>query len=239
MSEGNLKPKAPESADLSEQQVSAYLRENPGFFLDQGELLSELTLPHRAGTAVSLVERQMELLRQRLHDSQQELNELVGIARENEQLFEKTRRLTLALLDARSLDDLAIAIQEGFRDDFGTDACSLLLIGDMQLDTAGQARAVPLDELEDHVPRLLKLSEPASGVFPEAETEFLFRLHDQPIQSAVVAPLHHPDRDRDLLGVLALGSYERARFHDRLATSFLNYVREILARCLARISDSP
>lgn len=238
MSEGSLKPKSPASADISDESVSTYLRDNPEFFMGQEALLAEMTLPHKAGRAVSLVERQMEVLRQRLGESQKELNELVGIARDNEQVFEKTRRLTLALLDAHSLDDLAVAVQDGFRDDFGTEACSLLLVGDAALETAGQARAVSLQELEDQVPRLLKLSEPASGVFPEAETEFLFQLHDQPIESAIVAPLHHPDRKQELLGVLALGSRERARFHDRLATSFLNYVREILARCLARFHET-
>ncbi len=89
------------------EQVLAYLARHPDFFLRHEAILAELELPHRAGAAVSLVERQVALLRERNIDSRQRLTRLLETARENDELFSKTRRLILALLEAESLERLA------------------------------------------------------------------------------------------------------------------------------------
>jgi len=60
-------------ANVSEEQVAAFLSANPDFFLDHQELLANLTLPHQSGEAVSLLERQVSVLRERSYHANAKL----------------------------------------------------------------------------------------------------------------------------------------------------------------------
>ena len=93
------KPQLPDA-----EAVAAYLRAHPEFFVDHDELILELRIPHQPGTAVSLVERQVKLLRERNIEVRHRLSHLMDVARDNDRLFDKTRRLVLDLLDANSLE---------------------------------------------------------------------------------------------------------------------------------------
>ncbi|WP_164247913.1 DUF484 family protein, partial [Stenotrophomonas maltophilia] len=82
----------------------AYLSQHPEFFVEHDELIPELRIPHQPGDAVSLVERQVRLLRERNIEMRHRLSQLMDVARENDRLFDKTRRLVHDLLDATSLE---------------------------------------------------------------------------------------------------------------------------------------
>ena len=72
------------------EAVAAYLRAHPEFFVDHDELIPELRIPHQPGTAVSLVERRS--LRERNIEMRHRLSQLMDVARDNDRLFDKTRR---------------------------------------------------------------------------------------------------------------------------------------------------
>ena len=101
---------------LDDELVADYLRRHPDFFMQQADLLAELRVPHARGSTVSLVERQMSLLRERSLDLQQRMQRLVEVARDNDRLFELTRQLTLDLLDADSLESLVATLEDGLRE---------------------------------------------------------------------------------------------------------------------------
>jgi len=48
---------------LSADQVASYLKKHPDFFINRDSLLAEITLPHESGQAISLLERQVKILR--------------------------------------------------------------------------------------------------------------------------------------------------------------------------------
>ena len=110
--------------------VAAYLQEHPDFFGEREELLLSLRIPHQRGDTISLVERQLELLRGRNIEMRHRLSQLMDVARDNDRLFEKTRRLNLALMDATSLEELVIAVEDSLRQDFQVPFVSLVLFGD-------------------------------------------------------------------------------------------------------------
>ncbi|WP_413770104.1 DUF484 family protein, partial [Vibrio vulnificus] len=86
--------------------VAAYLEAHPDFFVEHEELLATMRIPHRRGDTVSLVEHQMKILRERNIEMPHRLSHLMDVARDNDRLFDKTRRLILALMDASTLEDL-------------------------------------------------------------------------------------------------------------------------------------
>ncbi|MCZ6881361.1 MAG: DUF484 family protein, partial [Gammaproteobacteria bacterium] len=78
------------SGTISDQAVAHYLDSNPEFFERHALLLGKLHLPHQTGSsAVSLVERQVGILRQRNRKLENQLRELMAIAQDNDELSDK------------------------------------------------------------------------------------------------------------------------------------------------------
>ena len=73
--------------------------QHPDFFDRNEALLALLRLPHARGSStVSLMERQVEVLREKSQQLESKLAEFVAVARANEQLAEKIHRFTRRLL---------------------------------------------------------------------------------------------------------------------------------------------
>jgi len=103
------------TSELTDQEVADYLRDHPDFLIERPALLAEIELPHAGDTgATSLVERQVAILRERNIAMRHRVDQLLHTARRNDQLFEKTRKLSLALLSATSTGELIDALFVSF-----------------------------------------------------------------------------------------------------------------------------
>ncbi len=210
---------------LDDALVADYLRRHPEFFLQQDELLAELRIPHSRGSSISLVERQLAVLRERSLDMHQRLSQLVDVARDNDRLFELTRKLTLELLDTGSLAELVAVLEDSLRERFKVPAVSLLIFTDYQLDVA---RSIPLSRARQQVPALLG-EQVVSGVLRDKELEFLFGEEvAAQVSSVAVAGFGDPLP----LGMLALGSPDAQKYSQTVGTLFLEFIAQVLARVL-------
>src|SRR5690554_7550927 len=115
----------------SASDVVRYLMAHPTFFSDHPALLAEIELPHDSGTAISLVERQVAVLRDRNMDMRHRLSHLLDNARDNDRLFDKTKRLVLTLLEGQELPDIIDALHYCFDREFNIHFTSLLLFGNV------------------------------------------------------------------------------------------------------------
>jgi uncharacterized protein YigA (DUF484 family) len=227
MTETTAQKKAEE---LTREQVTEYLSANPDFFLDQDDLLRSLTLPHDSGRAISLVERQVHLFREQRDTLRRELVDLVSIARHNDRLFEKSKRLLIQVIEARTLSDMASAIDDSIRGDFNLDASSVLLFSDTELPgvSQGSLHVVTPTEAEQHLGSLLDGERAVCGQFRENEREFLFPDREEPIASVALVPL----RAEGLVGVFAVGSCQPGYFDQSMGSLFLSYISDTLSRLL-------
>ena len=132
------------------EDVAEYLRQNPDFFISQGELLADLSLPHESGKAISLLERQVKILRDRSIEARQKLNNLLENARENDQLFDTTRNLVLALLRARGVTELANVTQDQLRNHANIDVCEIIFIKYDGLKLSNSIRTDSYDNLKQN-----------------------------------------------------------------------------------------
>ena len=105
---------------LNDASVAEYLQSCPDFFERNGALLAKLRLPHLrdTGATVSLVERQVEVLRERNQTLERKLKELVDVARANDGLADRIHRLTQRLIRAHTLTGTVSAIETSLREDF-------------------------------------------------------------------------------------------------------------------------
>src|SRR3977135_332331 len=131
----------PPAADTEEESIASYLQRNPDFFERHQALLARLRLPHaRGGSTISLVERQIEMLREKQAALESKLAELVRVARANDAISERLHRFTRRLLLGAMPREQAVArIAAGLREDFGAFQAALVLIGEPSAPTANPA----------------------------------------------------------------------------------------------------
>jgi uncharacterized protein len=214
---------------LTGDQVAAWLRDHTDFFQGRQELLEMLRLPDPRGEAVSLLERQAQILRERNHELRDRLNGLLAVARENDQLFEKTRQLVLTLIEARSAEQLFSQLIHALQEDFGADTVSLLVY-DRDLDLTGELRSrvrcLAGSDLHEALQLLLRNGKAICGVLREVELEQLFPHHADQVKSAAMVPLEWQGRQ----GLLAIGSFDPLHFRSSLGTLFISHLGDVLSR---------
>src|ERR1700676_4488907 len=130
--------RGPTAADTEEESIASYLQRTPAFFQRPQAVLARLRLPHaRGGSTISLVERQIEVLREKQAALESKLAELVRVARANDAISERLHRFTRRLLRAVPREAAIACIETGLREDFDAFHAVLVLIGEHP-DLAGQ-----------------------------------------------------------------------------------------------------
>jgi uncharacterized protein YigA (DUF484 family) len=217
---------------LEAEAIAAYLRHHPEFFVEHEELLPALRIPHQRGDTVSLVERQLKLLRDRNIEMRHRLSQLMDVARDNDRLFDKTRRLILALMDASSLEEVVIAVEDSLREEFQVPFVSLILFSDNPMPVG---RWVSIADAQKAIGGLISGDKTVCGALREHELTFLFgREQGEQIGSTAVVALIH----QGLHGVLAIGSRDPQYYKSSVGTLFLSYIAEVLGRVLPRFTQS-
>ncbi len=221
--------------ELSEQAIHDYLTANPDFFERHRSLLSQLELPHGSGGAVSLVERQVSMLRQKELKLERQLKELIQVARENDVLSSKVHELGLQLLGSKDLQACISAIEEAMRSGFGADQSILVLFGDPTLfediDGGRFFRVIRRDDATlSPFDTFLNGNGPRCGQVRNSQRDFLFRNDAEEIGSVALVPFG----DKAELGFLAIGSIDADRFHPGMSIDFLARVGDLVAGALRR-----
>lgn len=213
-----------------EDIVKNFLINHPDFFSLHPEMLEGLALPHDTGKAVSLVERQVSVLRQRNVELRHRLNELLDTAHANDGLFEKTKSLVLHLLEADTLQRLVETLYDNLQENFDIPSCSLLILGDSSESVLSPARIVGEDQALSQIGTLLRSSRPLCGVLRPDEIQFLFAEKAEQVGSVAAVRL---GGDRPF-GILALGNPDSRYYQANSGTLFLSYIAEILQRLMPR-----
>ena len=213
-----------------QQQVTDFLKQNPDFFQKNPDVLEAIQLPHQSGSAVSLVERQVNLLRERNIEMRTRLNNMFETARDNDRLFEKTKQLVLHLLEAQDLQSAVDTLFRTLGEDYQIEHYSLLLIGDKQQLPPSRAKVVSSKQANSQIGTLLKSNRAICGTLRQDELSFLFGEQAFQIGSVAVVPL----AGTSTFGVLAIGNSDPQYYRSSMGTLFLSYIAEVLNRILPR-----
>lgn len=221
------------SETFSEDAIADYLRSHPDFFERHPLLLLGLKLPHRTGgTAVSLVERQVSMLRQRNAQLDRQFKDLVAVAKVNDTLVEKIHQLGLKLMATQGLAARLERLETGLRENFAAERAVLVLFTE---------QAPPDAERDGFVKRLsasdpdlrpfatfLRAARPRCGLLRDRQKALFGRSADD-VSSAAMVPL---GRDAGL-GFLVIGSRDPDHFHPGKRMDLLSRLGELLSVALA------
>jgi len=223
------------ATETEEESIAAYLQHNPDFFERHQALLARLRLPHvRGASTISLVERQIEVLREKHAALEGKLADLVRVARGNDAIADKLHRFTRRLLGARTRADAITAIEASLREDFDARHAVLVLIGEQQDSTPQRfLRTIRADDANlKSFETLFSSGKPRCGQARDSQREFLFGADANDIGSIALVPLG----EKGSVGLLAIGSTDRDRFHPGMSTEFLARMGELIADALSLAS---
>jgi len=215
---------------ISEKDVLNYLQQNPDIFDAYPQVLADIKLQHASGKAVSLIERQVAVLRDQRKKLKRQLQDLVDIARENDELDRRLHQLTLRLIDCRRLGEVMDMLKNYLLRDFAVDAVTLRLRAiPGRADLAQYAEfSGDAETVFDGFTRLVNERKPVCGRFRPEQMRQLFPANVLNIGSAALIPLH----DLPVFGMLAVGSVDAQRFHPEQGTVFLAQLGELVSRAL-------
>jgi hypothetical protein len=220
------------AADTEEESIAAYLQRNPEFFERHQALLARLKLPHaRGGSTISLIERQIEVLREKQAGLESKLADLVRVARANDAIADRLHRFTRRLLRGAPRSETLRRIEAGLREDFDAFNATLVMIGEAPDPQAPAfVRTVRADDAQlKSFETLFASGRPRCGQARDSQREFLFGPEGLSMGSVALVPLG----EKGALGLLALGSADRDRFHPGMSTEFLARLADLIADALS------
>lgn len=200
--------------NLSADQVRQFLLSNPDFFGRYPDLLEQIAIPHQTKGSVSLVELQSEQLRKKVRQLNYKLNQLIGIAKQNEKIYRVYADLNLRLLTCKSVADVKLVLEESLHDKLGLATIELKLF-------AG-ANALPELQKRLFMEKRFKKTEYFFGRLSEHERQLMFG--KQTAESVALILLG----DNGDLGILAVGSRSAGHFTPDMDTLLLSQLRQLL-----------
>ncbi len=224
-----------EIAEVDEASVASYLAATPEFFDRHAQLLAKIRLPDARGgaTTVSLLERQVEVLRERNRQLERKVKDFVDVARENDVLSARVLGMARRLIGAPDRAAAVTSIESALREDFGAGQSVLVLTPAAA--PAGVAESRFLRVVAQNAPELKTFEtlftsgKPRCGQLRDSQREFLFGADAAEVGSVALVPLG----TKGSLGLLACGSNDPQRFNPTMSTDFLTHVGDLITAALA------
>lgn len=216
-------------SEFDENELASYLHKHPDFFVRHDHLLAELNLPHTgAGQAVSLIERQVSILREQKLELKHKVYALSDIAKSNEVLLQQIQQLIVKLITSPNLHSVLSLLDKSLRQDFRADLVSIRLIAPDN-DYMQQTGFVDQhDENLNAFKAILHQAQPVCGHLKPEQKQFLFADDANVAASGVIIPLCNPDTS-ECIGLIGIGSTDAKRFHPEMGTAFLQHLGSIAA----------
>ena len=223
--------------EITSRDVADYLQKHPDFLKNNINIFTQMEIPHECGGAISLIEHQVIALREKNKSLKGKLMELMQVARENDQLTERMMGLTLALMGADSLEQILAVLDKKLASDFQADAITIRLF---DKDKLLSSKNKILDSMPD---KIIQMDDPAltsfesffhsgrplCGRLKSEQLQYLFSADTaKEITSAVLIPLGN----RSELGMVAIGSNNKDRFHPGMGTVFLRQMGALITGML-------
>ena len=200
---------------LNAKEVELYLLENKDFFLSRESLVSELSFKHDAQGATSLLEMQVRKLRDEQSRLMDMLSGFVSTGKENEELFFKSKNLTLSVIAAKDFDEVKKTVELFFEQNFEIDSCILEILTDSQL-----------QELENKTN--LDMNKDAIHMGPLSKEKMDAFFSSESVKSAVISVM----KLKSGFGLLKVGSNEPTKYLGDGDTTFIEYIRDIIVTVL-------
>lgn len=219
--------------DMQPEHIAEFLTRHPNFFNDFPMLLADLHIPHPHGThAVSMSERQLIAMRDKVRMLENKLAELIQFGEENDGISDKLHALTLALVTASQPQDVAAALTIHLRDGFAVPHHAL---------RAWTLTGEPMPGLDQPASEAARdavaaMPHPVCGPLAVPEASDWFGEVSPHLRAFACIPLR-PAAAAAPIGLLVLASEEAKRFYAGMGTLYLERLGQLVGAALVRMQD--
>ena len=216
---------------MKSEDVARYLQDHPEFFEQYADLLSLVTLPDpHSGRAISITEKQLVNLRDKVRALEAKLVELIGFGEENDAISGKVHSLAVALIAAMDQAGVMRVLYSHLGGAFAVPHVTLRLWGN------GQGDGHEFEPVTDAVKALASnLHKPYCGAVTGQESLAWFGEPATHLRSMTQIALREPGGT--CFGLLVMASEEAHRFYPELGTLYLERIGEMAAAALLRVAS--
>jgi uncharacterized protein len=219
---------------ITEDEIVNYLVHTPGFFERNAQVLAsiQLTSPH-GQRAVSLQERQMEMLRDRIKGLERRIMDMIRNGQENEAIADRLHRWVRAVLLARDEATLGDVLVNDLMHEFMIPQAAVRVWGSAAHPLKADLPACTATEVvsDDVKSFTTSLGLPYCGLNAGFEASKWLQ-EPSVVTSIALVPLVH---EAEAFGMLVLGSPDPTRYTSDMGVEFLQQVGEIASASLARL----
>ena len=212
-----------EEITLSDDIIVSFLQDNPEFFNRQPELLTSLRLQDVQRGTVSLVERQQQLLRTKVHNLEEEITHLMSVANQNEQLFVLYSDLYLRLLDCEEGAELLDCLHQATTELLSLSGLKLWLAQSTTLAHSSICR----ENCQDILDNRLANDDYYFGRLQQSEQQQIFT---ETVSGSVV--LIKLSDQHGTIGFLAISSQDADHFDPRMDTLLISQFTRLVSKLL-------
>ena len=208
---------------LTDELVNAYLQDNPEFFSRNNELMTGLRLVDSQRGTVSLVERQQQQLRQKVHNLEDEITQLMSVATHNESLFMLYSDMYLRLIDCTSANELLDCLTQTTTELLSLSAFKIFLLDSSEL----VHDSISENDCQGVMQNRLEKSDYYFGRLQQSEQQLIFSQNCT--GSVVLVKLTH---EQEELGFIAISSDDAHHFDPRMDTLLLSQFKRLVAKLM-------
>jgi len=197
-------------------------------------LLGQATTQTSDKKTTSLVERQLDLAKKRLSETEKKLNSLLDNGRRNDRLAEHIQRLAVALLKITDLNDVLKVTEQRLKNDIESEQILWFIGAPLinQLEAHHHLRELHSgDALYESVEVILKTAKPRVGRLRGRQRDLILEKFNPPVESVAWIPLKTPDG----MGLMVVGSENPDHFDPAMSTDFLERIAELISATLSRL----
>lgn len=229
-----VEPRLNVSASLSDQEVVDYLRRHPDFFASHPQLLAEIQVPHvQSGQAISLVERQASILRERIKSMELKLAELLRNGQENDAISSSIQQWVRDIFLHPDVHTLPYFVVDSLSKIF-TVPMSAVALWRVKEEFSKESWVV--SEASDFVTQIDSLQISVCGAPSLSSVTRLLPQAGAEAKSIAILPLRIGAAPH-AYGVVVLGSADARRFAPDLGVTYLERMSELASSALARFAS--
>ncbi|MDK9725795.1 MAG: DUF484 family protein [Sterolibacteriaceae bacterium MAG5] len=213
---------------MKAEEVARYLQDHPEFFEQYADLLAQIAIPSpHGGRAISITERQMGALRDKVKQLEGKLAELIRFGEENDGIAAKVHKLAVALLAARDNGTVLQTLYDHLGGSFAVPHVAVRLWG-----AAGSGTAVEFAPVSDEARRFAEtLAQPYCGPGAGPDVMAWFGEAGAHVRSLALLALREGG---ETFGLMVMGSEEPQRFYPGMGTLYVEQIGEMASAALVR-----
>ena len=215
---------------ITTEEIVEFLKRNPDFFTENASALADLNLVHETDAgAVSLIQRQVELLRNHLSQNREKLAELARNAKHNESILKRFQELSVALATAMDPNHALNILQRTVCLDFGLSLLKVVVIENTWENPTEQIIQFSSQDYRVFSSSIYNLPV-YLGKAPEKLRENILAEKNELARSVALIKINWADHE----GYILIGSKDENHFRDDMGTEFVNFVGEYVNAVLSR-----